>query len=108
MQLAADWAKDHIAALLRGESVTFVARGKSMKFLIADGSTVTVKPLSPNTPIGIGLAVLCVLESGHHCLHQIASIDGDRVLIQSTQQRTDGWIPLSNVYGYCVAVQAPA
>lgn len=107
MALATNWAADHIAALRTGLPVTFTASGDSMKYLIPDGSTVKVMPVEAGTPFVIGMVVLCELGCGQHCLHQVARIDGDNVLIQTTRGREDGWVTRTQIFGYCVSVEPP-
>lgn len=107
MALATNWAADHIAALQTGSPVIFTASGESMKYLIPDGSTVKVMPVEAGTPFVIGMVVLCELGCGRHCLHQIARIDGDKVLIQTTRGREDGWVARKQIFGYCVSVEPP-
>ena len=84
------WAAPYLPRLAAGESVTLRPRGHSMEPLIASGQEVTVEPIG-SRPIEPGDVVLCRVR-GHHYLHLVKAIQGDRYLIGNNRGHTNGWI----------------
>lgn len=97
------WASLHVAALARGQTVSFRPRGHSMRGRIASGALVTVAPLGGSPPVA-GEVVLCTLRGGH-LLHLVKAVRGDQVLIGNNVGKINGWIHLRAVHGRCVRVE---
>lgn len=96
------WAKRHVEALSRGETVRFRPRGSSMSGRVEDGELVTVVPADRG--YAVGNVVLCKVK-GRHYLHLIKAITDDRVLIGNNKGFTNGWTSRKNIYGVLAKVE---
>ena len=98
-----DWAKDHIEALKRGETVTFEPNGKSMEPIVMDGQTVTVKPANAHTDVEIGDVVLCRVR-GRSYLHKVLARDRRQYALKIGNNKggVNGWTDPKDVYGKLV------
>lgn len=91
------WADKAIAELKEGKTVTVKPSGNSMTPLIVSKQEVVVAPLFHHK-IYPGDVVLCVVK-GNQYLHKVIQVAEGKVLIGNNHGRTNGWTPLSNVYG---------
>ena len=91
------WATPYLPKLAAGRAVTLRPRGHSMEPLIASGQAVTVEPIVSD-PIRVGDVVLCRVR-GHHYLHLVKAIQGDRYLIGNNRGGLNGWINRRAIYG---------
>lgn len=91
------WATPYLAKLARGESVTLRPRGHSMRPMIVSGQEVTVEPLGDD-PLRPGDVVLCRVH-GHHYLHLVKAVQGERYLIGNNRGGINGWIRRGAIYG---------
>ena len=99
------WATTYIAELQAGREVQFRPVGNSMQGVIESGDLVTVVPLK--VPPVCGDAVLCNVN-GKQYLHLVSDVQGNNFQISNNQNRVNGWIPLSNIFGVCTLVEAHA
>ncbi|MGE0494842.1 MAG: S24 family peptidase [Vulcanimicrobiota bacterium] len=97
------WANSYIAALQRGETVSFRPRGHSMKGRIESGDLVTVAPVDP-AQLRKGDIVLCKVGRSQF-LHLIQARRHGQFLIGNNVGGTNGWIGASSIYGLLVSVE---
>lgn len=97
------WAASYIAALKRGETVTFRPRGTSMQGKINSGQLCTVEPVDPET-LSVGDIVLCKVK-GQDYLHLVKAIQGPRFQIGNNRGGINGWISGGAIFGKCVRVE---
>lgn len=104
-----NWAAAHIAALKRGETVSFRPRGGSMSGRIEDGQLVTVEPVrdEPDTVIEVDDIVLVTIGDWTY-VHLVKAIcqrgNGVFYLIGNNRGRINGWVPLESIHGKVVSV----
>jgi len=96
------WATSYIEQLQDGKTISFRPRGNSMKGKVNDGDLVTVKPLDRAPKKGD--IVLCRVKHNHY-LHLVKAVNISHVLIGNNRGRTNGWTPMSCVYGVCIKVE---
>jgi hypothetical protein len=100
------WATPWIAALARGETVSFCPRGYSMRGRVDDGQRVTVAPLADDDTIAVDDIVLCH-AAGRDYLHLVkatrGSGDDTRWLIGNNKGGINGWVARSAIFGKLVA-----
>ena len=96
-RIANDWAKEHIAALRRGEHVKFRPVGGSMSPIIESGQLVEVAP-AMNQQLKVGTVILVQVRDFTY-LHLIKAIEGERYLIGNNRGGTNGWVYRSAIYG---------
>lgn len=96
------WASGYIAALRRGETVSFRPRGHSMKGRIESGQLCTVEPLD-DRPLEVGDIVLCKVRGAQY-LHLVKAIRGAQYQIGNNRGGINGWISRSSIYGRLVRV----
>jgi len=95
------WATAHIAALGRGETVSFRPRGNSMTGRVDSGALCTVEP-SDASAVRPGDVVLCRVGAAEY-LHIVKAIDAQgRCQIGNNKGRINGWT--SKVFGRLVSV----
>lgn len=87
---------------MNGETVSLRPRGHSMKGKVNNGDLVTVEPL--DRPLKSGYIVLCKVRHNHY-LHLVKAVKGTQVLIGNNRGGTNGWTPITSVYGICVKVE---
>lgn len=97
------WASHYIEALQRGERVSFRPRGNSMTPRITSGALVTCEPVTAETTVAVGDAVLCQV-AGAQYLHLVTAIDGDRYQISNNHGHVNGWTSRARVFGKCMSV----
>lgn len=73
------WAKFHIEALQRGETVSFRPRGNSMEPKIKSGNLCTVAPVTDFLTLSPGDILLCKVK-GNHYLHLLSAVDSNERL----------------------------
>lgn len=98
------WATHYIAALVAGNTVQFRPRGNSMVGRVDSGQLVTVEPLGARLPEK-GEIVLCKVN-GSEYLHLVKAVNASRYLIGNSRGGTNGWVPLTQVFGRCTKVGA--
>jgi hypothetical protein len=98
------WATHHIAALASGKTVQFRPRGNSMVGRVESGQLVTVEPLGARLPIK-GDIVLCKVN-GSEYLHLVKAVNASRYQIGNNRGGINGWVPLGQVFGRCVKIEA--
>ena len=98
-----NWADAYIAALGRGETVSFRPRGKSMSPRIEDKQLVTVMPLGNNNPLE-GNIVLCTVH-GKQYLHYVKAVQGDQYAIGNARGGINGSISISQIHGILIKVE---
>lgn len=96
------WATPYIAALQRGETVSFRPTGHSMKGKIASGQLCTVEPLGDHA-LEVGDIVLCKVR-GNQYLHLVKAIRGKQFQIGNNRGHVNGWITRSAVFGRLISV----
>jgi hypothetical protein len=96
------WATPYIEQLQAGKTVSFRPRGQSMKGKVNSGDLVTVEPL--DKPLKKGYIVLCKVRHNHY-LHLVKAVKETQVLIGNNRGGTNGWTPISSVYGICTKVE---
>jgi hypothetical protein len=111
----ASWADEHIAALKRGETVSFRPHGRSMEPRIMSGQLCTVEPVDPLT-LGTDDVVLCRVGRKQylHIVHAIQPIvvtagvrhfrSSTPFMIGNNKGGLNGWIGPEDVYGRLVKV----
>lgn len=101
------WADKHIQDLQEGKRVYCRPHGNSMMPRIKSGQRVTLDPLHDIDP-SVDEAVLCKVR-GNQYIHLVKSIKGHgearRYLIGNNRGGTNGWIPVTNIYGRVVNVE---
>jgi hypothetical protein len=97
------WAANYIAALKRGEAVSFRPRGNSMAGKIESGQLCTVAPVDPST-LAVGDIVLCKVN-GREYLHLVKAIQGQRFQIGNNRGRINGWVTAGTIFGRCVKIE---
>lgn len=96
------WAAAYIEKLLRGETVSFRARGTSMEGKISNGQTVTIVPITDE--IAVDDIVLCKVR-GKQFLHLVKAIRGDgQYQIGNNRGFINGWINKKSIFGKCIAI----
>jgi hypothetical protein len=70
---------------------------------IESGQLCTVSPVDPAS-LTVGDVVLCKVN-GHHYLHLIRAIQGDRFQIANNHGHINGWVGHNAIYGRCVRVE---
>jgi hypothetical protein len=102
------WATPWIAALARGETVSFCPRGHSMRGRVDDGQRVTVVPLAAEDTIALDDIVLCHV-AGRDYLHLVKAMRGHeartRYLIGNNRGGINGWIPRTGIFGRLLEVE---
>ena len=98
------WASHYIEALQRGERVSFRPRGNSMTPRITSGALVTCEPVTAETTVAVGDAVLCQV-AGAQYLHLVTAINENSYLIGNNHGGINGWTSRARVYGRCVKVE---
>lgn len=100
------WADRHIQELQAGQRTHCRPHGNSMKPRINSGQRVTLDPIDEDPRIGE--AVLCKVR-GSQYIHLVKAIKGHedarRYLIGNNRGGTNGWIPVTNIYGRVVNVE---
>ena len=100
------WADRHIADLKEGHPISCRPHGNSMKGRIESGQLVHLEPVVEDP--AVGQAVLCKVR-GSQYIHLVKGIKGHgtsrRFLIGNNRGGTNGWIPLSNIYGQVIKVE---
>jgi signal peptidase I len=99
MSLADAEAVDEMAheLLARGSTVTFVARGASMRPFLRDGDRVTLAPLRGRPRLG---DVVLTRGASLGVVHRVVALRGGRVLTKGDAlPRSDGWRSLGDVLG---------
>lgn len=96
------WASDLIRRLRKGETVSFRPRGHSMSGRIKSGQLCTVAP-THSGDFGPGDVVLCRVR-GREYLHLVKAIRNSQALIANNRGDTNGWTPLTAVFGKLVSV----
>ena len=96
-----NWAADHIAALARGETVSFRPRGGSMSGRIEDGQLVTVVPDAD--PIAVDDIVLVTVGRFTY-VHLIKKVllkhNGPAFFeIGNNRGRINGWASREQIHG---------
>ena len=99
------WASEYIDSLQKGETIKFRPRGSSMKGLVEDGQEVTVEPVS-KAPVE-GDIVLCKV-AGKQYLHKVVAERAGSFQIGNNKGFINGWIPLKQIFGICIAVEGKA
>jgi hypothetical protein len=105
------WASEHIARLLRGETVSFRPVGGSMRPLIESGQLVTVEPLGVSLQhheLKPGDIVLCRIVTWEyvHLVKEVRYVEGKwRFLIGNNHGKVNGWATQSNVFGRVVKIE---
>lgn len=94
------WATPHIAALKRGETVTFRPQGRSMEPRIMSGQEVTVKPVQARD-LRPGDIVLCEIGTRQY-LHFVKEIRLGCALIGNNKGNINGVAPNACIYGRLV------
>lgn len=84
----------------KGQTVTFIAKGKSMHPKVKDGSEVTVAPVD-GEKVGRGDVVL-VRVAGSIYLHLVTAVQRGRVQISNNKGHVNGWTKPENIYGRLV------
>lgn len=105
------WAASYIDALGRGETVRFRPRGNSMRPRIESGALVEVAPVSAETEVSPGDAVLCRV-GGREYLHLVLvrqtlrSAEGPKVRFQigNASGRVNGWTGPERIFGKVISV----
>lgn len=105
------WATQYIAALQRGETVSFRPRGNSMMPRIASGQLCTVAPVASDT-IAIEDVVLCRVKGAEY-LHLVKAVERARqgargrlrFLIGNARGHVNGWIGPDGIFGRLVSVE---
>jgi SOS-response transcriptional repressor LexA len=94
------WATGHIAALQKGESVTFRPNGTSMEPIVMDGQEVTVDPVFSGNGVEIGDVVLCRIRGGEY-FHKVLARDRRKFAFQigNNKGHVNGWANPNQVYG---------
>lgn len=100
-----------LEALARGNTMTFVARGKSMDCAIPSGSAVQVAPILDDTAVSLFEVVLAVgpnLRPSFR-LHRVIGqrADGWVLLMGDNTNRPDGWSRPEEIVGRAIAVKHP-
>ncbi len=98
------WASRYIEKLQAGETVKFRPRGNSMSGMIESGQQVTVEPVTEETELKKGDAVLCK-AGGNVYLHKIAAVGVRRFQIANNKGKVNGWTGRKNVFGKVVKVE---
>lgn len=83
------WASGYIAALARGEIVSFRPRGNSMTPRIRSGQLCTVAP-SDGSDASPGDVVLCTVRGAQY-LHLVKATGDRGLLIGNAHGGTNGW-----------------
>lgn len=97
------WATHYIAALQRGEIVSFRPRGSSMSGKIESGQLCKVAPIVDLASIEVGDIVLCKV-AGNQYLHLVRAIQDKRFQIGNNRGGINGWVGPNCIYGLCVEV----
>jgi hypothetical protein len=114
MNWGKSWADGHIAALKRGETVSFRPHGRSMEPLIKSGALCTVESVDivvHPSEVKAGDVVLCRVGNAQY-LHLVKAIRfaganrGAELQIGNNKGGVNGWIPPADVYGKLVKVEA--
>ena len=90
--------------LARGESIRFIARGRSMWPFVLDGDHVVVEPIAAGLAVG---DVVLLPHPGLGRLHRVTAISSDghvRVRGDALVQ-SDGWFPSEILAGRLVAIE---
>ena len=97
-----------IERLKTGESVKFRPTGNSMSGKIDSGSLVTLAPVTPDTGLTHGDAVLCKVR-GRIFVHLITGVkgSGDSVEFQISNNHghVNGWTGRKNIFGIVVGIE---
>lgn len=97
------WAREHIAKLRAGETVSFRPTGRSMSGRIESGQLCTVVPIDPGT-LSVGDIVLCTVKDQAY-LHIVHEIEPGRFLIGNNLGFRNGWVGPADIHGKCVKVE---
>lgn len=97
------WADTYVTALAAGKTVSFRPSGNSMTGKISSGQLCTVEPVTPETVLAVGDAVLCRVH-GSVYLHLIKAIQGDRYLIGNNHGHINGWTARTKIFGRLASV----
>lgn len=104
----ASWADSYIAALRRGETVSFRPHGRSMEPRIQSGALCTVESIDAvvqPASVRAGDIVLCTVGRRQY-LHFIKTKGPDgRLLIGDNKGGLNGWIKPDAVHGKLVKVE---
>ena len=96
------WAAEHVAALIRGETVKFRPTGGSMKGKIESGQLCEVAPLTDDPKEG---DIVLVKVKGRVYLHLIKQISkSGTYLIGNNKGYNNGWVEKDAIYGSLVSV----
>ena len=99
------WADEHIAALDRGETVSYLPVGKSMIPLVNPGQQVTVVPLPTDREVTTEDIVMVLCDNGTF-LNRVAAIakigDTRRYLITNVAGRHNGWVTRDRIRGLLI------
>src|ERR1700761_5117729 len=98
------WATSYIARLSLGETVSFRARGGSMRGKIESGQLCTIEPVADISQLAAGDIVLCKVH-GNEYLHLIKAIQGQRFQIGNNRGFINGWVGANSIYGRCTKVE---
>ena len=86
------------ASLAAGAELRFRARGYSMRPHIFDGDLLALQPLRGELP-QVNEIVLAHTGEGRSCVHRVAAIKGERLLLRADSAAMQGWVRQDEILG---------
>lgn len=98
----------HIARLRAGETVSFREGGNSMTPRIKHRQKCTYAPVASEEDVSVGDAVFCKVGGSYftHLVGGVKGAPGDRLYkITNNHGHTNGWIPVTCIFGRVTAIE---